>query len=273
MGRVDVENISRRITAYLYTESQYNNMIIEKKPPKPLYLQVKERISSKITSGELQPGMRIDSENELVQTLGVSRMTINRALRELTGEGRLIRLQGVGTFVAGRKPQSAMFEIVPINEEIEQRGGKHSCEVLLLREERAQPKLAAELELAAYAAVYHALILHKENGKPIQLADRYINPLVAGDFLNQDFTQITPSAYLLSLFPVSQVEHVIEAVIPEHWVTMHLEINEAEPCLVLHRRTWVGDIIATQSTFHYPGSRHSIGGRFRPDAAKTIRFA
>lgn len=34
---------------------------------------------------------------------GFSRMTINRALRELTDEGVLVRLQGVGTFVAEPK--------------------------------------------------------------------------------------------------------------------------------------------------------------------------
>ncbi len=245
-----------------------------KKPqPLPLYQQVKEFIGKKITNGELQPGMRVDSENELVHALGVSRMTVNRALRELTNEGHLLRLQGVGTFVAGRKPQSAMFEIIPINEEIELRGGQHTCEVLLLKEERAQPKVAAALELASYASVYHTILLHRENGKPIQLADRYINPLVAGDFLKQDFQRITPSAYLLSLFPVSEVEHVIEAIIPEDWVRSYLAINEAEPCLVLHRRTWVGELIATQSTFYYPGSRHSIGGRFKPNTARNILIA
>lgn len=243
------------------------------KKQQPLYQQVKDSIIDRINSGELQPGMRIDSENELVQTLRVSRMTINRALRELTSEGRLVRMQGIGTFVADRKPQSALFEVIPIDEEIARRGGKHSCEILLLQEERAQPKLAADLHLAAYAPVYHALLLHKENGKPLQLADRYINPLVAGDFLNQDLQRITPSAYLLSLFPVSQVEHVIEAIIPENWVRKHLALNEVEPCLVLRRRTWVGTDVATQSTFYYPGSRHSIGGRFKPDGASTIRIA
>ena len=35
-----------------------------------------------------------------MKTLGASRMTVHRALRELTHEGRLIRVQGVGTFVA-----------------------------------------------------------------------------------------------------------------------------------------------------------------------------
>ncbi|MCQ4034039.1 GntR family transcriptional regulator, partial [Klebsiella pneumoniae] len=45
----------------------------------------------------------IPSEAELVAQFGFSRMTINRALRELTDEGLLVRLQGVGTFVAEPK--------------------------------------------------------------------------------------------------------------------------------------------------------------------------
>jgi GntR family transcriptional regulator, histidine utilization repressor len=245
----------------------------DRQMPQPLYQQVKNHIVAKISAGKLQPGMRIDSENELVQAFGVSRMTVHRALRELTAEGRLTRLQGVGTFVASRKPQSAMFEIVPINEEIVKRGGTHSCEVLLLQEERANPQLAGDFALPAYSPVFHALLLHKENEIPVQLADRYINPAIAGDFLNQDFNRITPSAYLLSLFPVSEVEHVIEAIAPDRWIQSHLGINEAEPCLVLRRRTWVEQIVATQSTFYYPGSRHSIGGRFRPSAPGTIQIA
>ncbi|KHG49472.1 histidine utilization repressor domain protein [Enterobacter hormaechei subsp. xiangfangensis] len=47
-----------------------------------------------------------------------ARMTINRALRELTDEGLLVRLQGVGTFVAEPKGQSALFEIRSIADEI-----------------------------------------------------------------------------------------------------------------------------------------------------------
>jgi DNA-binding GntR family transcriptional regulator len=45
-------------------------------------------------------------------------MTINRALRELTDEGLLVRLQGVGTFVAEPKGQSALFEVRSIADEI-----------------------------------------------------------------------------------------------------------------------------------------------------------
>ena len=86
--------------------------------PGPLYRKVKTLIKQRIVSGEWPPEERIPSENELVKLLGVSRMTVNRALRELTAEGYLVRVQGVGTFVSARKPVAAMLKIRPIKKEV-----------------------------------------------------------------------------------------------------------------------------------------------------------
>jgi GntR family histidine utilization transcriptional repressor len=208
--------------------------------------------------------MKIDSENSLVETMGVSRMTVNRALRELTAEGKLLRLQGVGTFVARQKPQSELLEIRSIGREIKERGGRHSCDIHLLQQEKATPEVASEMALEANAPVYHAIMVHRDNGIPIQLADRYINPVMAPDFLKQDFTRITPSDYLMGISPAMEVEHVIEAMMPDKWSRDLLEIPRTEPCLILHRRTWVNDKVATKNRFIYPGSRHKIGSRFQP---------
>lgn len=236
----------------------------------PRYRQVKEYILERINGGVLLPGMRIESEAELVTALNVSRMTVNRALRELTAEGRLSRRQGQGTFVATRKPQAALFTIQPIADEIRARGGCYSCAVHLLQEEKARPALAAAMELAPYTPVFHAILIHKEDGVPIQLACRYIRPEIAPRFLEQDFTRVTDSEYLLAIAPVSAIEHVVEALIPEPWIRDLLEINGSEPCLALHRKTWVGDRIATSSTFYSPGSRYTLGGRFTPTSPGGI---
>jgi GntR family histidine utilization transcriptional repressor len=239
----------------------------------PLYQQLKQHILSKINSGEWSPAMKIDSEAELVAATGASRMTVNRALRELTAEGRLVRRQGQGTFVAEYKPQSALLEIRSIAGEIKERGGQYSCEVHLLQEEKARPELAAAMGLKAYASVYHSVIVHKDKGLPIQLSSRYINPQIAPGYLDQDFTQITPNEYLLSLAPVSSVEHIVEALIPEVWVRDLLQINSAEPCLALYRKTWVDGIIATKSTFYYPGSRYTLGSRYTPATEGLINIS
>ena len=232
--------------------------------PAPLYQKVKNYITQRITTGDWPRDTRIPSEHKLVKTLGVSRMTVNRALRELTAEGYLIRLQGVGSFVSPGKPQSALLEIRSIADDIQQRGGKHTSQVHLLSEEKAPPDIAAQMELAAGQMIFHSIIVHSENGKPVQYSDRYVNPVVAPDYLNQDFESITPSRYLLDIVPLTEAEHIIEAVIPERQVQMLLGIKSDEPCLLLNRRTWSKELVATKSRFVYPGSRHRLGGRFKP---------
>lgn len=236
----------------------------------PLYQQVKEYIRNRITTCALRPGMKIESEAELVARLKVSRMTVNRALRELSGEGLLKRVQGRGTFVAEPKPQAALLEICSIATEIRARGGIYSCTVHLLDEEKAQPSVAYAMQLKPYSEVFHSIIVHKDRNVPIQLGCRYINPAIAPDFLTQDFSRMTVSDYLLSIAPVTAVEHIVEALIPDPWIRDLLQINAAEPCLSLHRKTWAGDRIATLSTFYSPGSRYTLGGTFTPTATGRL---
>jgi GntR family histidine utilization transcriptional repressor len=239
----------------------------------PLYQQVKEYILEKINDSTMLPGMRIESEAELVASLNVSRMTVNRALRELTAEGRLKRIQGCGTFIADKKPQASLLQIQSIAEEIRGRGGAYSCTVHLLQEEKAQPSVAAAMQLKPYTPVFHSIIVHKDNNVPIQLGCRYTNPEIAPNFLKQDFNQITVSEFLLSIAPVTAIEHIVEALIPEPWIRDLLEINGSEPCLALHRKTWVGDKVATSSTFYSPGSRYTLGGKFTPTSPGSIRIS
>ena len=61
----------------------------------PLYQQLKDHVLRSIRSGNLRPRDRVPSESELVQQFGVSRMTANRALRELARDGYVVRQAGV----------------------------------------------------------------------------------------------------------------------------------------------------------------------------------
>ena len=85
---------------------------------KPRYQQLKDLIIERISSGELQPTDRVPSENELVESMQVSRMTANRALRELDSEGYVERVAGRGTFVSDFRSQSHLLEVRNIADEI-----------------------------------------------------------------------------------------------------------------------------------------------------------
>ena len=230
--------------------------------PAPLYARVKQMIVQQIQSGAWPPHHRVPSESELVSELGVSRMTINRALRELTNDGLLVRMQGVGTFVAEPKGQSALFQVQNIAEEIQARGHRHHCVVVRLEEEKASAERALTLDVREGQRVFHSLIVHYENGVPVQIEDRYVNAQIAPDYLKQDFTQQTPYAYLSQVAPLTEGEHVVEAILAEPEECRLLQIEQGEPCLLIRRRTWSGRQPVTAARLIHPGSRHRLEGRF-----------
>ncbi len=227
-----------------------------------LFERIKKSIVNDIESGKLKPDDKVPSETELTRMFNTSRMTANRALKELTEEGRIVRAQGVGSFVARPKPEAALLEIKSIAKEIAGWGGEHSSEILLLREEKASDEIAGKMNLKPQDPVFHSIMLHKDRGICVQHSERFINPKVAPDYLKQDFNVITPNEYLMEVAPIQQAEHIIEAVICKKEIQKQLKIKPGEPCLSLTRRTWSFDMVATYSIIISPGSRYKLKGKF-----------
>ena len=232
---------------------------------KPRYQQVKDLIIGKISRGELHARDRVPSENELVETTGVSRMTVNRALRELTDEGYVERVMGSGTFVAEPKATSHPLEVRNIADEVALRGHRHSARVVSLETRRADSAVAGALDLRPGQAVSHIMLVHYEDGVPIQLELRYVVPGFAPDFLGQDFSKQTPSAYLSGISPLQEAEHVVRAEMPDAVVRSHLEMAAPEACLVVERRTWSGDRPVTFGRLYHPGNRFELSGHYTPN--------
>jgi len=80
----------------------------------PIFQRIKDYLIAQIANGTWKEGDVIPSEQALVKQFGVSRMTVNRAVRELTTEQLLTRRQGSGTYVAAQKAQATLLEIRPI---------------------------------------------------------------------------------------------------------------------------------------------------------------
>ncbi|MDW9958121.1 histidine utilization repressor [Sinorhizobium meliloti] len=228
--------------------------------PVPRYEAVKQFIRSRIESGEWPPHHRVPSENDIVADLGVSRMTANRALRELASEGAITRVQGVGSFVAAHKGSTALLEVRNIADEIRERGHRHTSRITLLEEEQASTEVAEALGLAAKARVFHSIIVHAEDDVPIQIEDRFVNPAICPNYLGQDFTSMTPNVYLTLVAPITRTEQIVEAVLPKPWECKLLSIGRGEPCLMIRRRTWSEAANVTVAWLTYPGTRYRLEG-------------
>ena len=105
-------------------------------------------------------------------------------------------------------------------------------------------------------------VVHYQDDTPIQLESRYVNPVAMPDFINQDFSLITPTAYLLEQFKPDEMEHRVSAVMPDATTRELLAMPVAQPCLQLERRTWRRQQVVTWVTLVYPCDRYQLGARY-----------
>lgn len=240
---------------------------------KPRYLQLKELIIGQISAGELRPRDRVPSENELVDATGVSRMTANRALRELDNEGYVERVAGVGTFVSDLKAASHVLEVRNIADEIKRRGHSHAATVLVQEKTTTASDTTSALQIDESTEVFRLVLIHHENAIPIQVEHRFVLLDFAPDCMEQDFTAITPSAYLSAISPLQEAEHVVRAVMPDDDIRKCLDMSSDEPCLVVSRRTWAhGRPVSFARLFH-PGSRFELSGHYAPPGTEAFARA
>ena len=228
------------------------------------YGRVKQYLLDALARGRWAPGELMPSEADLVSQFGVSRMTVNRALRELQSEGLVDRVQGVGTFAAPLHRVSSTLTIRDLHAEIVERGHRHHAEVHLARSEPAPSALAHQLGLATGAPVYHSLIVHFEEGVPLQCEDRYVNPACAPGYLGVDFTQTTPTHYLFEVTALWRAQYSIEAALPTAQEAALLRVAQSDPCLVVVRRTFTTDAAITIARLVHPGARYALHGEFAP---------
>ncbi len=228
------------------------------------YLQVKHFVLERISAGALRAGQRVPSENELVRELDVSRMTANRALRELAADGVLVRVAGVGTFVAEQRAHAHPLEVRNIADEIRARGHEHFAKVAALGSVSAPRELAERCGVSPGAKLDHSLVIHFEDGIPLQVEDRYVNPTVVAGYLRNDFSRTTPHEFLMQAAPLQRAEHTVRAVAPEGRIRRLLKLEPGDACLLIMRRTWTHGRIVSVADLYHPGSRYELAGTFQP---------
>ncbi len=236
----------------------------------PHYQQLKAHLSDQISSGRLKPGDRLPSEPELARRFSVSRMTATRAFNELEAEGVIVRHQGVGSFVSAPKVETAAFEIHDIAAEIRGSGRAYACMPLRVGQSR-NARINALMALPRGSSHFRTCLLHRADDLPMQIEDRFVNPAFAPHYLDEDFSKTTPYQALMSLASLQAAEHVFEARLPTPVQAKQLEIRSDEPCIVLRRRTWSMNIVASFAVLVSPSSRYRYVGGLgaRPAAAES----
>ncbi len=226
--------------------------------PAPLYEQIKRHITGLIETGELKPNDRVPSETDLAAEFKVARMTVHRAIKELKDSGVVLRIAGVGTFVAEAQSRGQLITVNNIADEIRGRNSSYSAIMVQNSLEHASRIVAQQLEIEPGSEVFHSIVIHEENGLPLQLEERFVPQAILPGYGELDFSKGTPNEYLMKHAPLQKFEHRVKSIIPDAESRKLLKINKTEPCLLLLRRTWSCRRIVSFARMIYPGSRYEF---------------
>lgn len=222
-------------------------------------------LRDRITRGDWPPGFQLPFETQLAESHGVSRMTMNKVLAQLTREGFLVRRKKLGTFVARPMAQAAVMEIADIEAEIAALGLGWRFDLLerSLRLPQSDEAIAARIE-EPYRKVLSLRGVHHAGDLPFCLEARIISLEAAPHATEVDFRHAAPGAWLLREIPWTSAEHRIRAVPASGQVARDLALATGCACLEVTRRTEVSGQWVTLVTQTYPGDRHQLVAQFSP---------
>ena len=135
-------------------------------PRLPKYYQVKRQLLE--LTAALDAGSPVPPERELARSYGTSRTTVRQALAELVIEGRLLRMQGKGTFVA--KPKVAqLLELASYTEGMRAHGLHPQTKILDIGYVTTDEPLAALLGIRPGGRALRIHRLRLADGEPMSI--------------------------------------------------------------------------------------------------------
>ncbi|HEX3787692.1 MAG TPA: GntR family transcriptional regulator [Pseudonocardiaceae bacterium] len=137
----------------------------------PKYWGLKRHLLDLLRS--MPPGSPIPTERSLAADFDVSRTTVRQALAELTVEGRLLRVQGKGTFAAEPKVAQRL-QLSSYTEDMRAQGRQPSSKLLEIAEDPADPELSQLLGVRVGAKVLRLHRLRLADGEPMALETTHL---------------------------------------------------------------------------------------------------
>ena len=140
----------------------------------PKYYTVKRHLLAHIES--LEPGSPVPTERELATELETSRTTVRQALLELVAEGRLVRRQGSGTYVAEPKMDWPLH-LTSFTEQAAANGFTASTQLLAADRIRADDIVAGklDLEIGAGRSVWQIERLRLADDRPMAVETSHLS--------------------------------------------------------------------------------------------------
>lgn len=207
--------------------------------PEPLWIQAANFIAAEIESGALKPGSRLPPERELCQQLGISRVTLRKALGKLVDDALLTASHGRGWYVSETAAAGATEwpnSLESFTETAARMGLVATSRVLRASTVPASFDDAEELSVAPGTQLFVLERVRHMGGVPIAVDRTRLPADRVPGFESVDFTTASLYSELLAAgLQITHAESTIEAQEAAAEVAAHLGLEPGKPVLVLHQ--------------------------------------
>lgn len=238
--------------------------------PEPLWIQAVNLLKADIDSGRLSTGSRLPPERDLCQQLGISRVTLRKALLQLVDEGVLSPSHGRGWYVASAQRAKEWPNSLESFSETAARMGLNASSVVLRAEHGSASLDEGEaLAVAPGTPVFRLDRIRMLDRVPIALDSSVVPTSVLPDLADVDFTAESLYEQLdRAGNGPDRADSTIEARGADLESAERLGIEPGTPLLVMHQVAHTTDGRAVSiSTIQYVGDRY----RLRTLFARTPR--
>lgn len=216
---------------------------VDKRLPTPAYLQLRDQLAAAIDRGDLPSGHALPSERDLAADLGLSRMTVRRAFRELEHDELVEPRHGSGTYVRTRRLEQTIDRVTGFTDEARHLGFAPGSRLLELGEVPADADVAAALRCPVGTSVLRVARLRTADDAPLSLQHAYLRPSLAklgADELERHGSLYRALELRFGVVP-QRARQTIGARLPTRRERVLLEIGPHDPVLALERTTFDPD--------------------------------
>lgn len=228
----------------------------------PLYAQLKEQLIGQITRGQYNAGDRLPSQRELIESTGLSHMTVRRAINELVQEGLIQAIPGKGLYVSAVKQQAESIPLRGFTEEMQRRGRTAASRLLAGEIVYASTLLASLFKAPVGEPLVYLRRLRLADGEPIALQTAYLREAYCPGLLDCDLErgslyEILRREYRLAF---SRADYSFEAVLADEEQAGLLGGELPLALLVSEQLTFLeNDVPIEFVRSAYRGDRYRIG--------------
>ncbi|SDC63019.1 transcriptional regulator, GntR family [Sanguibacter gelidistatuariae] len=235
----------------------------------PLYAQVETALLARL-GVDLHPGDRLPTEDELISEFGVSRITVRRAVQNLTARNLVVTRRGRGSFVAMPTFTQPLTALTGFVEDMDAHGLHTHARVLRIEEVTASSEVRAALDLPLGAMVTYIERVRLAAGHPVSF-DRTYLPLELGRLIAQDDLENEPIFMLLEArhgTPLVEATYALQASTADAAVADALAVAEGSAIFRIERTSFTtGQKAVDYEVLHYRGDSITFTTRLpRPGA-------